>query len=362
MKITFVLPHADLSGGIRVAAIYADRLKKRGHDVFVVSTPRSDLSLPQKLKGVLKGLGWVTLPKRSPSHMDTVAVKHSVLEKARPVTDADVPDADVIIATWWETAEWVAALSPSKGVKAYFIQHYEAFDYVPKGRVEATWTLPMHKIVVADWLGKIAENLYQDSSASIVPNGVDPQVFFAAPRGKQKTPTIGMVYTSPSWKGCDICLEAYALAVQKVPNLRLVAFGGKLVDHLPLPDGVEYMQSPPQDKIRELYAQCDAWLFGSRSEGYGLPILEAMACRTPVIGAPTGAAPELLANKAGILVKPEDPRDMAEAIVKICQMPEAEWQSLSDRAYAVARLHTWDEAVERFEAALKQAINHDKGN
>ena len=39
MKITFILPHAGLSGGIRVVAIYADRLKKRGHNVTVVSLP-----------------------------------------------------------------------------------------------------------------------------------------------------------------------------------------------------------------------------------------------------------------------------------------------------------------------------------
>ncbi|HEY9598179.1 MAG TPA: glycosyltransferase family 1 protein, partial [Cyanophyceae cyanobacterium] len=39
MKITFVLPFAGLSGGIRVVAIYAERLRKRGHDVLVVSLP-----------------------------------------------------------------------------------------------------------------------------------------------------------------------------------------------------------------------------------------------------------------------------------------------------------------------------------
>jgi hypothetical protein len=47
-----------------------------------------------------------------------------------------------VIATWWETAEWVDRLSVSKGKKVYFIQHYEAFDYLPKERVEATWRLP----------------------------------------------------------------------------------------------------------------------------------------------------------------------------------------------------------------------------
>ncbi|WP_254172942.1 glycosyltransferase [Planktothrix pseudagardhii] len=54
-------------------------------------------------------------------------------------------------------------------------------------------------------------------------------------------------------------------------------------------------------------------------------IKSQMACRTPVIGVPSGAAPELLSDGIGILVKPEGPEDMAETIVKMCQMPQEQW-------------------------------------
>ena len=363
MKITFVLPHADLTGGVRVVSIYAERLQKLGHDVLVVSLPRNDLSLPEKLVGLLKGYGWVKIQKLSPSHLDRVDVPHRVIDRDRPITDADVPDADIIITTWWETAEWVAALSPSKGAKAYFIQHYEVFDYGPKHRPENTWKLPMHKIVIAEWLDEIARKQFGDPSASLVPNGVDLEIFNAPPRTKQPVPTVGMVYNLAPWKGCDISLKAYALAAQKIPNLKLVAFGSCEVDkHLPLPKGSHYVHEPTQAQVRNLYSQCDAWLFGSRSEGYGLPISEAMACRTPVIGTPAGAAPELLGGGAGILVKPEDPEDMARAIVQVCQMSEANWQSLSDRAYAEAARHKWEDSTLQFEAALKTAIARSQEN
>ena len=65
------------------------------------------------------------------------------------------------------------------------------------------------------------------------------------------------------------------------------------------------------------------WLFGAREEGFELPILEAMACRTPVLGTPAGAALELLVDGAGILVPREDPDAMARAIVEVCQMENA---------------------------------------
>lgn len=76
----------------------------------------------------------------------------------------------------------------------------------------------------------------------------------------------------------------------------------------------EYALCPAQNTLKDFYSKCDAWLFGSRSQGFGVPILEAMACRTPVIGNPTGAASELLSEGAGMLVEPEEPSDMARAI------------------------------------------------
>jgi len=87
-----------------------------------------------------------------------------------------------------------------------------------------------------------------------------------------------------------------------------------------------------------------------------------MACRTPVIGTPAGAAPELLANGAGMLVNPEDPEDMARAIVRMCQLSNTEWRTMSDTAYAKVRNYTWDDAFERFEAALRTAVERSKSD
>lgn len=360
MKITFVLPCVSLTGGIRVVAIYAERLQKRGHEVFIVSTPAAEPTLFQQARSLLRGRGWIASEKNQPSHFDRLDVPHHIIDRYRPVTDADVPDADVVVATWWETAEWVSKLSAAKGAKAYFIQHYEVFDYLPQERVAATWSLPMHKITISQWLVDLAGNRYSDRNISLVPNSVDTDLFYAPPRGKQFIPTVGMMYSESPWKGSDVSLKAFALAAQKIPNLRLVAFGLHSPSPELLPCLSEYALCPAQSSVKDIYAKCDAWLFSSRSEGFGLPILEAMACRTPVIGTPTGAAPELLAGSAGVLVQPEDPEDMARAIEKICQLSEAEWQAMSDTAYARATTYSWEEATQLFEAALHTAIDRWK--
>ncbi|MEG4327694.1 glycosyltransferase family 4 protein, partial [Microcoleus sp. herbarium5] len=361
MKITFVLPTLSLTGGIRVISIFAELLRKRGHSVFVISVPTPQPSMRQQVKSLLRGGGWISPPENEPSFFDNLGVEHKITDRYRPVEDKDVPDADVVVATWWETAEWVAKLSPRKGAKAYFIQHHEIFDYLPQGRVEATWMLPMHKITISDWLVELARTKYGDDQVSLAPPSVDTKQFYACPRNKQSVPTVGLMYSTIYWKGTDIALKAFSLAAEKIPNLRLVAFGVDAPSsELPLPANAEYVIQPDQDKIKDYYSKCDAWLLASRSEGFGLPIIEAMACRTPVISTPAGAAPEILSGGTGILVRPEDPQEMAKAIESICQLPNSQWQAMSEAAYAKVNNYTWEDATAHFEAALEVAVDKSK--
>ena len=85
-----------------------------------------------------------------------------------------------------------------------------------------------------------------------------------------------------------------------------------------------------------------------------------MACRTPVIGTPAGAAPQLLAYGGGIQVPHDNPEAMAREIVKVCTMPDAEWRELSDKALANALHYTWDDATTLFEKALLEIVARHK--
>ena len=362
MKIIFVMASGfSLSGGDRAIAIYAQHLHNRGHDVFVVSPPQARPSLRAQIRSLVRHQRWLPQPQPGPSHFDPLDVPHQLLERWRPVTDQDVPDADIVIATWWETAEWVMALAPAKGTKVYFIQHHEVFDYLPQARAAATYSLPLHKIVVAEWLRDLMHHHYGDPTVAHVPYGIDLDQFNVPVRSKQPIPTVGMLYHAAHWKGCDLSLQAVAIATRTISNLRLVAFGAiDPIPELPLPAHSEYVKQPPQAQIKDLYAKCDAWLFSSRSEGFGLPLLEAMACRTPVIGTPTGAAPELLAQGCGLLVEPENPDSIAQGIEQICQLNPTAWRALSDQAFARATRDTWDDATDRFEAALTAALARDQ--
>ena len=133
MRITFVLASGyGLAGGERVIASFAKELHARGHTVTLISPPRRPLSWRERWRARRQALrGYAPDVK---SHFDQLPMPRRVLESYRPVTDADVPDADIVVATWWETAEWVAGLTPRRGAKAYLIQHHETFDYLPCAR------------------------------------------------------------------------------------------------------------------------------------------------------------------------------------------------------------------------------------
>lgn len=354
MVITFILPDANLLGGTRVIAIYAERLRRKGHTVRVVSTPRRTPAWGRRVLSLLRGRGWPDGKALGPSHLDGLDIEHRVIDRWRPITDDDVPDADVVIATWWETAHWVFGLAPRKGAKAYFVQDYGAHEGQPLEKLAPTWCLSMHKIVISRFIQNLVAENAQDRDVSFVPNSVDTGQFNAPPRAKQLRSTVGTAYSERPQKGVETALEAVRLARRRIPHLEFIAFGSESTR--PLPDRTKFFASAPEDQLRNIYSRCDAWLFASRREGFGLPILEAMACRTPVIGTPAGAAPELLGEGGGILVKPDDPSDMAAAIVRVARMPEAEWRNMSDAAYATATRYTWDDAAERFEAALHRAL------
>jgi glycosyltransferase involved in cell wall biosynthesis len=366
MKITFVLDTADMAGGTRVVAIYADRLQKRGHRVTVVSTPRRQPTLKDRLRSLKQGRGWPAMAPTGapPSHLDAVEIDHRVIDRWRPIGPGDVPDADVVVATWWETAEWVNALPRRKGAKAYLIQHHEVlFDGQPRERVAATWRLPLHKIVISKWLKNVARDEYGQTDVSLVPNSVDIEQFNAPPRQKQNRPTVGMLYhTFSKFKACDVALEVVRLVKADIPQLKLVSFGNQpMRAQLPLPDGAVYTQSPGQNQIRNIYGQCDVWLCASHSEGFGLTVLEAMACRCPTVSTRVGGPMDFIADGVnGFLTDVGDVAALARRVREVLEMAPERWRKMSDAAYESARRYTWDDATTSLEGAFQTAMDRSE--
>ncbi len=356
MRITFLLPADNLTGGARVVAVHARELAAQGHEVLVVTCAPDAPSWRERLRSSL-GAGGPAVRAPAGGHIAASGVPHKLMSRRGPITAADLPDADYIVATWWETAVWMQAMPASKGRKVHLIQGYEVWlgpQHVPK--VHAALRLPNIKIAISRDLKQTVEGVLGPLGIEVVPNAVDPRQFDAPRRSRNGTPTVGFVYAQAAIKGADICAGACELARRRLPGLRVLAFGTDQPSRqVPLPEGTTYSHRPAQDRLRDHYAACDVWLFGSRLDSFGLPILEAMACRTPVIAVPIGAAPDLLSDGAGCIVPSESPQAMAEAIVRLCTQAEADWQRMSDRAHAIAHGYSWRDAALSLEAILERS-------
>ncbi len=356
MKITFILPPLNMAGGIKVVGIYAKAFADRGHKVVIVSPAHPKITLKQRFKSLIKELKWLSTPDSYPSHIDGLNIENRILAENRPILNDDVPDADVVIATWWETAEWVAQFTPSKGKQCYFIQGYEVFDYLPIDRVKATYRLPLKKIVISKWLKDLMKNQYADDSAILINNAVDHGQFNSAPREKQSIPTVGFLFSSTPLKGIDVTLKALDILRERYSDLRIISFGIYEWNRDLFPD-VEFYYSPPQDKIRDLYALCDVWLTASRSEGFNLPAMEAMACRTPVVSTRTGWPEEaIIAAENGFLVDIDDFQELAKAAQSILSMTNEQWKTMSENAHATVASYSWEKSILQFEDVLATAI------
>lgn len=359
MKITFVLPCVSVTGGIRVIVTHAKYLMSQGHEIFIIAPRPIRQNFLHGLKSFLK-YGIFSLHEiYDPTYFKLNQVSFT-LSSHHSVKVDDVPDADIIIATWWETAEWIARFPAEKGKKVYFIQHYETvIDKQNLERVEATYRLPFHKIAISRWLTELLLSEYGDKSVFLVPNSVEMELFHAEPRGKNAIPKVGFMYSELFWKGADICLEAIQLVKAVIPNLAVTCFSyGPISATIPLPEEVDLYLRPPQQHLRHLYAACDVWLCGSRAEGFGLPILEAMACRCPVVSVGTGGAPDLIKPGVnGFLASPEDTEGLAHYLTKVLQLSNTEWQAMSNAAHRTATRYTWKDAADQLESALMKILN-----
>jgi hypothetical protein len=99
------------------------------------------------------------------------------------------------------------------------------------------------------------------------------------------------------------------------------------------------------EELFSQYAGATALLFLSYEEGFGLPVLEAMAHGCPVIAANRSSLPEVVGD-AGLLVHPDDPEAVVNAVRRLVP-GSPERAQVIERGLQRARRFSWDGAVER---------------
>ncbi|MFH1710015.1 MAG: glycosyltransferase family 1 protein, partial [bacterium] len=158
-------------------------------------------------------------------------------------------------------------------------------------------------------------------------------------------------------------LEAFQKIKGKNFNLQLVLVGGlnvkasdfhSLIHVLNLQSEVLHLTYVTEEDLVCLYNDAKALIYPSLYEGFGLPLVEAMACGTPVVAANATCIPEIV-GEAALLFDPYSIEDIATKIMKILNNQQLR-EELSIKGIQRAQCYSWKKAAQRTINVYNQAL------
>lgn len=245
---------------------------------------------------------------------------------------------------------------------------------VPAGQVAITRRI-MSSVRPENWAACISEFTRQEFLAYkghpaqhsvVIPNGVDGTVFYpcandahlAEVRNRFGVPNGRYVFTLSSLaphKNLKFLLQAWAAVPNKRSDQWLVVAGGKTTAPAQLAAELGFEPSllnqvvltgfVPDEDLPPLLTGANAFAFPSLYEGFGLPVLEAMACGCPILASNAASIPEVV-GKAGLLLDPTDVSAWKTALKKCLEADRS--LSGSDDLIRHAKSFNWNSVAERY--------------
>ncbi len=176
------------------------------------------------------------------------------------------------------------------------------------------------------------------------------------------------ISTEEARKNVPALIRAFALVHAEQRDVRLLKIGRplypqqrlanlRLTGELGLENEVIFIDNVPDDDLPMFYSAASVTALPSLMEGFGFPVLESMACGTPVVCSNTASLPEL-AGEAAWLVSPQDVSGIAQAILCLLGDPIAVSRLRNDGLAWVSKF-TWENTAAKTIQAYKQVLGRN---
>ena len=210
-------------------------------------------------------------------------------------------------------------------------------------------------VVTTHWYEKEVRKFYPRKRIRVIPLGVQKTLFKKPAERKPERPFrevlfVGALDDNHRYKGMEILLES----ARQVPYVQYTVIGDgnkrnfleRTAEERGL-ENVKFLGSVSTEKLRAHYVQADVLILPStsNSEGYGIVLLEAMACGTPVITTDkVGSHEEIVKAQAGMIVRASDPDHLSKAIKELLSSPELR-EKIVQNGYALVQDRSWDKVA-----------------
>ena len=312
MKIAFILPGGSRTGGVRCTIALANGMLERGHHVRLLvykeNTPEIILRRNwHKLRypHVSRWISYFKGSKASFTHIDQCSFGE---------------DEIVVGMGLWSCTE-INRLR-RKGLKRVHYIHGETPWDVEL--INAAWCENLPKIAVASFLERSVRNICGQKVSAIIPNGIDTTEYYPSVPENERD-GIGTIFNHGTHKDPVTLLGVLKKLHKERPQTPQRVFGAS-----PRPKELSrrvYVRFPSIDKARNIYSQSLVWILGSRSEGFGLPIIEAMACGCAVVATDCGGPRDIIKDgENGFLVEVGNINEIVNKVKLLLDNDELRWR------------------------------------
>lgn len=170
-------------------------------------------------------------------------------------------------------------------------------------------------------------------------------------------------------KNVDAIIKAFYRLKKQNPNKNLVLLKAgraqykkdrgrltKLIKSLNLQNDIKFLDKVSNEDLVKLYSISKVFVFPSFYEGFGLPVVEAMACGTPVIASCVSSLPEVVGD-AGMAVNPSSNKQIADAISKLITDEDLR-RSYIKKGFVQASKFTWNKCANSTSKIYKEVLNN----
>jgi len=155
-------------------------------------------------------------------------------------------------------------------------------------------------------------------------------------------------------KGCDVLIKSMPIVKKKFPNAKFIFVGPDWGSRSKLETMAKFLNVDPifvgsvnDEKLISFYHLAEVVVVPSKVEPFGIVLLEAMACKKPIVASNVGGIPEIIKDgENGLLVPKDNPLKLAQAIIKLLKNDKLS-NTIANNAFTHVKKYSWDIIVEQ---------------